>query len=145
MCTMTKVFILFGVILVLLQRETQALGVCESVTGDSDGPFWIEAAKCSKCVLTDGCGYCFSSMRCIEGGIDGPLDESPCPEWIMTENECPVVPDCEEHSDCSKCAAVDDCAWCASEGACVPIAATLEENCRGIVFELPCPDSFIAG
>ncbi len=126
-------------------RHVVTVSVCEEVSGDSDGPFWSEAAKCNDCVLTEGCGYCFSTLRCIEGTQSGPLDGSPCPEWLFSENECPVVPECHGYLKCNECAAVDDCAWCASQGKCMTISETFEESCRGSVFDLPCPDSFIAG
>jgi hypothetical protein len=43
------------------------------------------------------------------------------------------------------CASVDDCAWCASEGVCLTLAEVFTTTCRGVVYEPPCPGSFVGG
>ena len=42
------------------------------------------------------------------------------------------------------CAAMEDCAWCASEKKCMTVGEIFSTDCRGTVFDLPCPSSFIA-
>jgi hypothetical protein len=122
----------------------------------------VEAAKCSSCLGTNGCGYCLSTLRCVEGSDGGPSDGSPCPNWVFETSECPgewwfryaqplsflrniAIPTCETHTTCDGCAGIDDCAWCASEKKCMTVSDIFSRDCRGTVFELPCPASFVAG
>lgn len=55
------------------------------------------------------------------------------------------TPRCGEYPECTTCAEDEDCAWCASEGACMTVSEIFSMDCRGTVFDLPCPTSFIAG
>ena len=76
----------------------------------------------------------------------GPSDGSPCPSWVVNDAElgtCPVQPTCEEQSQCSGCAAMDDCAWCASQNSCMTVSEVFAKDCRGTVFDVPCPESFV--
>lgn len=56
-----------------------------------------------------------------------------------------VMPHCEDYTDCSGCAKQDQCAWCASENLCTTVADAFSKDCRGLVFELPCPENYIVG
>ena len=47
----------------------------------SVAPTRSEVAQCGGCVGTGGCGYCLSTLRCVEGSAVGPSDGSPCPNW----------------------------------------------------------------
>ena len=129
-------------------------------------PCRVEAAKCVDCVEKEGCGYCLSTLRCVNGGVQGPADGSPCPNWVHDNGQCPVVPACDGLFECSvsgsssvvtvsvlrfdlvvpmqACAAMEDCAWCASEKKCMTVGEIFSTDCRGTVFDLPCPSSFIA-
>ena len=64
--------------------------MCSSLNSLEDRPYWTEVATCTPCASLSGCGYCLSTLACVEGDDSGPSDGSPCPEC--------------------------DCAWCASEG-----------------------------
>jgi hypothetical protein len=131
------------------------LSMCCLVTGtktcldlnddEAESPFWIEAANrvCVECVEQEGCGYCLSTLRCVDGGNQGPTDGSPCPNWVHENGQCPEVPACSSHSECSACAAMEDCAWCASDKKCMTVGDVFSTDCRGTVFDLPCPDSYI--
>jgi hypothetical protein len=55
------------------------------------------------------------------------------------------MPHCQDYMDCAGCAKQDQCAWCASENLCTTIADAFSKDCRGLVFELPCPESYIVG
>lgn len=55
------------------------------------------------------------------------------------------TPRCGEYPECTTCAEDENCAWCASEGACMTVSEIFSMDCRGTVFDLPCPTSFIAG
>lgn len=106
---------------------------------------------CDPCVSGENhnCGFCLSSLECLAGDSDGPSSGVPCDEWIHTESEggglsCPVDPQCSSRADCYECTIVDECAWCASEFACMTTEETFVNECRGTVYDLPCPESFIA-
>jgi hypothetical protein len=117
--------------------------------------------KCPACTAADNCGYCLSTLQCLEGTESGPLNQSPCPSWSFQETGCPgidnftlifldllllsVVPNCEDYVECGTCAKMDSCAWCASENVCTTISKAFSKDCSGLVFELPCPDSYITG
>jgi hypothetical protein len=60
-------------------------------------------------------------------------------------HDTPAIPTCETHTTCDGCAGIDDCAWCASEKKCMTVSDIFSRDCRGTVFELPCPASFVAG
>jgi mucin-19 len=130
-----------------------------------------EVSKCGHCLAVDGCGYCLSTLRCMDGNTLGPLDGSPCPTWIHQDVSCPgelcvqssgcrlcrsqkletgafpttEVPQCEEYTHCSTCVEVEDCAWCASENQCMTVSDIFGHDCRGTVFDPPCPTSFVGG
>ena len=103
-----------------------------------------EVSHCGGCVSTGGCGYCLSTLRCVEGSSLGPVDGSPCPNWLFeTPSHCPIVPQCDAHPDCGSCAAVEDCAWCASDSKCMTVTEIFNQDCRATVFDPPCPTSFV--
>ena len=102
-----------------------------------------EVANCSACVTTPGCGYCLSTLQCVEGSSTGPADGLPCPSWLTSSGECPVVPTCDEHLNCNACAGDFECAWCASKGLCMVMSEIFSTDCRGTVFDQPCPTSFV--
>ena len=81
----------------------------------------------------------------MQGDGLGPTDGSPCPNWVPQGNTeiCPQEPTCSELNDCNNCAIVDDCAWCASANKCMTVSEVFAKDCRGTVFDSPCPDSFV--
>lgn len=40
---------------------------------------------------------------------------------------------------CDACAPNFECAWCSSDRVCVTVTEVFARNCRGTVFDLPCP------
>lgn len=58
-----------------------------------------------------------------------------------------VTPACHEYTvdGCAGCAGRDECAWCASLQQCMTVSEIFSANCRGQVFDLPCPESFVGG
>ena len=114
---------------------------CTSFNTPHDGSsnYWIEVSNCSKCVQAAGCGFCLSSLLCMQGDGLGPTDGSPCPNWVPQGNTeiCPQEPTCSELNDCNNCAVVDDCAWCASANRCMTVSEVFAKDCRGTVFDSP--------
>ena len=116
---------------------------CAAFSDDLDQPYWEEVKNCSSCAATAGCGYCMSTLRCVAGDPLGPIDGTPCPDWAFEAPKCPLLPTCHAQTNCNTCAGAEDCAWCASEKRCLTISEIFSENCRGTVFDLPCPASFV--
>ena len=56
-----------------------------------------------------------------------------------------VVPTCGNYATCADCAVVDDCAWCGSAMTCMTVSEIFSKDCKGTVFEPPCPASFVSG
>lgn len=123
-------------------------------------------ARCGECSSIDGCGFCESSLQCLSGDESGPTGAE-CGSWVFQNTSCPgmstklsfellslmpdhlsrhiATPNCKTYVDCNSCATQEQCAWCASENLCTTIADSFQRNCRGLVFELPCPTDFVAG
>ena len=117
--------------------------LCNTFNSNADGTYWDEVQNCTSCAAAQGCGFCLSTLQCVEGDSLGPLDGSPCPSWVVAPTTCPIPPTCGEYDSCSACASADDCAWCASENTCLTVSEVFSQNCRGTVFDVPCPASFV--
>ena len=122
----------------------QDLSCAQYSSRDSDD-FWASVGRCPSCTNSGGCGFCESTLQCLSGTASGPADNSPCPSWSFEENSCPIIPNCENYLDCAGCASQDQCAWCASESLCTTISDAFSRDCRGLIFEPPCPDKFVSG
>jgi len=70
--------------------------------------------ECGACAL-DGCGWCASSGRCVEGTSDGPSDGS-CggSDWMPVQGAC--LGACAARTDCASCTATLGCGWCDGAG-----------------------------
>lgn len=55
------------------------------------------------------------------------------------------IPKCGEFVDCGSCAQEESCAWCASESVCITLSQAFSKDCRGLVFDPPCPSSYVPG
>ena len=53
------------------------------------------------------------------------------------------LPNCGDYSDCGSCALMNECAWCASQNECVTTSSAFSRDCGALVFELPCPESYL--
>ncbi len=71
------------------------------------------------------------------------MNGSPCPSWTFEDSTCPVVPNCASSNSCASCALQSECAWCASDNVCTTISDAFSMDCRGLVFEPPCPESYV--
>ena len=117
--------------------------ICNTFNSNADGTYWDEVQNCTSCAAAQECGFCLSTLQCVAGDALGPLDGSPCPSWVAEPSVCPIPPTCGEYDSCSSCASADDCAWCASENTCLTVSEVFSQNCRGTVFDVPCPASFV--
>lgn len=118
---------------------------CSAYSASDQDSFWDALGKCPLCLSQSNCGFCVSTLQCLGGAASGPDNGTPCPQWTFGgQQNCPAVPNCGDHLDCAGCAKQDECAWCASENACTTISDAFSRDCRGLVFEPPCPDKFVA-
>ena len=117
---------------------------CTTLSSKDTDSYWDAVGKCSECNLKSDCGFCLSTLQCLEGTDVGPLDGIPCPSWTFQKETCPLIPTCDA-SDCHTCALKDECAWCASENLCTTISEAFSKDCRGLVFEPPCPQNYVTG
>jgi len=64
------------VLLVVLFTSLQSTSAqsCSSFVSAVEGDYWTEVSQCSPCVTTAGCGYCLSTLTCLDGTVDGPSD-----------------------------------------------------------------------
>jgi hypothetical protein len=127
-------------------------------------------ARCGECSSVDGCGFCESSLQCLSGTMAGPTGATLCASWVYVNTTCQgnrvgtvskptccnlltiyssclftATPNCRKYTDCNNCASQEQCAWCASENLCTTIEDSFQRNCRGLVFEPPCPTDFVSG
>ena len=80
------------------------------------------------------------------GDASGPHSDVPCPSWVWEDSgSCPVVPACGDLRTCGECATHEMCAWCANGETCMTVEETFYRDCRGVIFDAPCPLSFIPG
>ncbi len=54
------------------------------------------------------------------------------------------MPRCSDHSSsCGECTSFEECVWCASSNSCTSMSAALKSDCRGMVFDPPCPSVIV--
>ena len=75
----------------VLTRETQA-ATCASFNDGVEKPYWQEVATCGSCISQSGCGYCMSTLRCMDGDRNGPSNNVACPNWISQGAEVSSCP-----------------------------------------------------
>jgi hypothetical protein len=118
---------------------------CSQFSSKDSDDFWVSVGRCPSCTEDIGCGFCESTLQCLNGTASGPSDGKACPSWSFGLDSCPAVPNCEDYIDCSGCAMQDQCAWCASESICTTISDAFSRDCRGLIFEPPCPEKYVSG
>lgn len=118
---------------------------CASLTTPSDD-YWDAVTSCGPCVRK-GCGFCLSTLQCVGGDAEGPRPGGlPCPNWLWKDDtSCPVIPECGTLNSCGECATHEMCAWCGNDDKCMTVEETFYKDCRGVVFDAPCPSTFTPG
>lgn len=116
---------------------------CTLFSSTDSETYWDAVSKCPDCNAMNGCGFCLSTLRCMEGTESGPSSDMPCPTWAFDQTACPIIPDCDIQGDCGSCAVTSGCTWCASQSRCATTSDAFSSDCRGMVFELPCPDTYV--
>jgi len=134
-----------ALVFVFLLTGSSAAQNCTTLSASDSDSYWEAVGKCPACNQVEGCGYCLSTLQCLAGTTTGPLNNTPCPSWVTKAEACPPMPNCAASTDCSSCAQQDQCAWCASEGICTTISEAFSMDCRGLVFEPPCPTTSVSG
>ena len=115
---------------------------CEQFSNEG-GDYYEAISDCGACTANSLCGFCLSTLQCLEGRVDGPSNGLPCSYWLATTAECPEIPQCEQLTTCGACVDMDDCAWCASEQRCLTVSEIFMTECEGSIFDAPCPSSSV--
>ena len=115
---------------------------CEDFSNEG-GDYYEAISDCDGCTSHAHCGFCLSTLQCLEGDFDGPSNGSPCNYWLTSTGECPEIPQCEQLSTCGACVDMEDCAWCASEQRCLTVSEIFMTECEGSIFDAPCPSSSV--
>ena len=113
---------------------------CENFSNEG-GDYFEAISDCTACAAKDQCGFCLSTLQCLEQGSNGPSNGLPCNYWLTAAEDCPEVPQCEQLSSCGVCVDMDGCAWCASEQRCLTVSEIFITECEGSIFDTPCPSS----
>lgn len=111
-----------GLVVMSTLVDITAGQTCQDYVSAVEGDYWTEVGKCGGCLGVSGCGYCLSTLTCLDGTVDGPSDGSPCPNWLTQASGCPVIPSCSVFTTCGDCASANDCAWCSSQNSCMTIS-----------------------
>ena len=119
--------------------------VCQNFSALENEDYWPAMSRCAPCTENPGCGFCQSTLQCLLGSNVGPVNGSPCSSWSFSVDSCPAIPNCGDFTDCNGCALRDECAWCASEAVCTTVSEAFSKDCRGLVFEPPCPENYVSG
>ena len=79
-----------ALVLFMCYVGVKAESLCDAYVSEVEGSYWDEVGKCPQCTATPGCGYCLSTLRCMDGDADGPT-EGHCPDWIFGRHigSCP--------------------------------------------------------
>ena len=56
-------------------------GVYSSLDTDD---FWESVGRCIPCIQSTGCGFCQSTLQCLDGTLNGPSNGFPCPTWMYS-------------------------------------------------------------
>ena len=52
--------------------------------------FWISLGLCIPCIQLSGCGFCQSTLQCMNGTSYGPNNGFPCAVWTYSTDKCRV-------------------------------------------------------
>lgn len=140
-------FFVFSILLMHLQWiavTSDGLNSCGTFSPPEGASYWQSLGQCLPCTSSEACGFCTSTLQCLPGTQLGPFDDVPCPEWHYESSSCPAIPNCQAYTNCQSCAAIDQCAWCASDNLCLTYAEAFDHDCRGLIFDPPCPVSYVA-
>ena len=129
-------------VLVLAIAPNSLAQTCEEFSNEG-GDYYEAISDCGACTANTQCGFCLSTLQCLEGEGDGPASGLPCNYWLTSTVECPEIPQCEQLSTCGVCVDMDDCAWCASEQRCLTVSEIFVTECESSIFDAPCPSSSV--
>ena len=115
---------------------------CEDFSNEG-GDYYEAISDCATCTENAQCGFCLSTLQCLEGGGDGPASGLPCSYWLASTGECPEIPQCAQLNTCGACVDMNDCAWCASEQRCLTVSEIFMTECEGSIFDAPCPSNSV--
>lgn len=73
----------------LSANNTTASSACSQYSAKDSDDFWVSIGRCASCAQEQYCGFCQSTLQCLNGTIDGPVNGVPCPMWSFSSDSCP--------------------------------------------------------
>ena len=69
--------------------NTNVTSVCSQFSAKDSDDFWVSIGRCAPCAQEQYCGFCQSTLQCLNGTVEGPLNGIPCPSWSFSSDSCP--------------------------------------------------------
>jgi hypothetical protein len=73
----------------LSATNTTESSACSQYSAKDSDEFWVSIGRCASCAQEQYCGFCQSTLQCLNGTIEGPLNGVPCPSWSFSGDSCP--------------------------------------------------------
>jgi len=82
-----NVFIL--ILILCLNIVLTTSDTCIQYSAKDSDEYWDAVSKCPVCTSMKSCGFCMSSLQCLEGNEKGPTTGLPCSSWSFSNSSCP--------------------------------------------------------
>lgn len=77
------------ILLLRVNNATTTSDSCVQYSAKDTDEYWDAVGKCPVCASNQGCGFCMSSLQCLEGNDNGPINGLPCSSWSFSNITCP--------------------------------------------------------
>jgi len=77
------------ILLLCVNNATTTSDSCAQYSAKDTDEYWDAVGKCPSCTSKPGCGFCMSSLQCLEGNDNGPINGLPCSSWSSSNTTCP--------------------------------------------------------
>ena len=77
------------ILLLCVNNATTTSDSCAQFSAKDTDEYWDAVGKCPSCTSKPGCGFCMSSLQCLEGNDNGPINGLPCSSWSSSNTTCP--------------------------------------------------------
>lgn len=61
---------------------------CNNFSAQENEGYWDSIGRCGSCNSIENCGFCLSTLQCLEGDGGGPFN-SLCNSWASISSLCP--------------------------------------------------------
>ena len=77
------------IILLCVNNASTTSETCIQYSAKDTDEYWDAVGKCPSCTSITGCGFCMSSLQCLEGNDKGPTNGLPCSSCSFSNVTCP--------------------------------------------------------